>query len=178
MSGGNDKIQYFSNFAYLSQQGVFSTGDLNYERFNLRSNISADVTKNLKAEVLINGMMDTKNSPYYDTEIFYRTAWVEKPVDAAYANYTKPYMQNISQGYNPLAITDSDIVGYKRNKQRLIQVTVTLTYDFPWVEGLQAKASYSYDYTNWEFKELKKSYTPTPITLTPTSSSLLLRWKG
>lgn len=45
MSGGNDKIQYFSNFAYLSQQGVFSTGDLNYERFNLRSNISADVTK-------------------------------------------------------------------------------------------------------------------------------------
>lgn len=159
MSGGNDKIQYFSNFAYLSQQGVFSTGDLNYERFNLRSNISADVTKNLKAEVLINGMMDTKNSPYYDTEIFYRTAWVEKPVDAAYANYTKPYMQNISQGYNPLAITDSDIVGYKRNKQRLIQVTGTLTYDFPWVEGLQAKASYSYDYTNWEFKELKKSYT-------------------
>lgn len=159
MSGGNEKIQYFSNFAYLSQQGVFSTGDLNYERFNLRSNISAKVTDNLKAEVLINGMMDTKNSPYYETEIFYRTAWVEKPVDAAYANYTKPYMQNIAQGYNPLAITDSDVVGYKRNRQRLIQVTGTLTYDFPWIEGLQAKASYSYDYTNWEFKELKRSYT-------------------
>ena len=159
MSGGNEKIQYFSNFAYLSQQGVFSTGDLNYERFNLRSNISAKVTDNLKAEVLINGMMDTKNSPYYETEIFYRTAWVEKPVDTAYANYTKPYMQNIAQGYNPLAITDSDVVGYKRNRQRLIQVTGTLTYDFPWIEGLQAKASYSYDYTNWEFKELKRSYT-------------------
>ena len=159
ISGGTDKVQYFTNMAYMKQTGVYSTGDLNYNRFNVRSNIDAKVTDHLKASLLINAMMDTKNSPYYDTEVFYRTAWVERPVDAAYANYTKPYMANISQGYNPLAITDSDIVGYKRHNQKMAQLTGSLTYDFPWVEGLQAKASYSYDYTNWENKELKKSYT-------------------
>lgn len=159
ISGGTDRVQYFTNVAYMKQTGVYSTGDLNYHRFNVRSNIDAKVTDHLKADLLINAMMDTKNSPYYDTEVFYRTAWVERPVDAAYANYTKPYMANISQGYNPLAITDSDIVGYKRHNQKMVQLTGALTYDFPWVKGLQAKASYSYDYTNWENKELKKSYT-------------------
>ncbi len=159
ISGGTEKVQYFANVAYMSQQGIYSTGDLNYNRFNLRSNISAQVTRSLKADLLLSGMMDTKNSPYYDTEIFYRSAWVERPVDAAYANYTRPYMQNIAQGYNPLAITDADISGYKRHRQKLFQATGTLTWTVPWVKGLEAKASYSYDYTNWENKELKKSYT-------------------
>ncbi|MBQ7457637.1 MAG: SusC/RagA family TonB-linked outer membrane protein, partial [Bacteroidales bacterium] len=123
ISGGTDKVQYFTNVAYLGQQGIFSTGDLNYNRFNLRNNLSVQVTKNLKADILINGMMDTKNAPYYDTEIFYRIAWTEKPVDPAYANYTRPYMQNVSQGYNPLAITDADESGYKRNHQKMFQAT-------------------------------------------------------
>jgi len=158
ISGGNDRVQYFSNFAYMKQQGVFSSGDLNYDRFNLRTNLSAKITDNLKADILINGMMDEKNSPYYGTEVFYRTAWTERPVDAAYANYTKPYMQNVSQGYNPLAITDSDVVGYKKNKQKLFQATAALTWNIPWVQGLQVKGSYSYDYTNWEDKELCRSY--------------------
>jgi len=157
-SGGTDRVQYFANAAYMKQVGVYSTGDLNYERFNIRSNISAKVTDNLKADMLINGMMDEKNSPYFDTETFYRTVWTEKPVDAAYSNYTLPYMQNVSQGYNPLAITDSDISGYKKYKQRLMQVTGALTWDVPWVDALQAKLSYSYDYTNWENKELCRSY--------------------
>ena len=159
ISGGNDKVQYFSNFSYMKQQGVYSTGDLNYHRFNIRSNITAKITKRLKADVLINAMMDTKNSPYFDTDTFYGTVWVERPTEAAYANYTRPYMQNISQGKNPLAITDSDIVGYKRYNQKMMQMTGTLIYDIPWIEGLQAKASYSYDYTNWENKELKRSFT-------------------
>ena len=159
ISGGTDRVQYFSNVAYMKQTGVYSTGDLNYHRFNVRSNIDAKVPAHRKADLLINAMMDTKNAPYYDTEVFYRTAWVERAVDAAYANYTKPCRANIAQGYNPLAITDSDIVGYKRHNQKMVQLTGTLTYDFPWVKGLQAKASYSYDYTNWENKELKKSYT-------------------
>ena len=37
---GNDKILYFTNFAYFSQNSIYSTRDLTYERFNLRSNIS------------------------------------------------------------------------------------------------------------------------------------------
>lgn len=159
LSGGTDKVQYFTNFAYYTQKGIYSTGDLGYDRYNARSNLSVKITDNLKADILINGMMDTKYSPYYDTEIFYRAVWVEKPTEAAYANYTKPYMQNIQQGYNPLAITDSDIVGYKRRKQKLFQATGALTWDVPRIEGLQAKVSYSYDYTNWEDKELKRSYT-------------------
>ncbi|MCR5549199.1 MAG: TonB-dependent receptor [Bacteroidales bacterium] len=159
ISGGTNKVQYFANVAYMGQQGIYSTGDLNYNRFNLRSNISAEVAPGLKADLLLSGMMDTKNSPYYDTEIFYRAAWVERPVDAAFANYTRPYMANIAQGYNPLAITDSDISGYKRLHQRLFQATGALTWQIPWIKGLEAKVSYSYDYTNWDGKDLKRSYT-------------------
>ena len=44
---------------------------INYEKFNLRSNISANVTNNLKFDLNISGMMDEReSSPLIQVRLF------------------------------------------------------------------------------------------------------------
>ena len=50
-SGSGERAQYFLSFGYYGEDGIWKTGDLNYHRYNIRSNLGFDVTKNLKAEM-------------------------------------------------------------------------------------------------------------------------------
>ncbi len=159
-TGSTEMVDYFVAFGNLYQEGVYKSGDLNYERYNVRSNVSAKISNNLKVELLVNAMSDEKNSPYGsdNTQQYWRMIWTLPPTTPAYANYTREYPQNVLLGYNPVVMGNSDIIGYNRKRERLIQGTGNLIWDVPWVKGLQAKTSYSYDYTFWENKSLQKPY--------------------
>ncbi len=158
VSGGSEAVDYFVNFSYYNQDGIYKNGDINYERYNFRNNLNAKITESLRAELRINATTDTRNRPFEEAFNFWRAAWTYTPITPAYANYDRRYMQNTEQGLNPLAITDADIVGYKRDNQKLFQSTGNLIWDVPWAQGLVAKASYSYDFTFWENKWLQKPY--------------------
>ncbi len=159
-TGNSGMIDYFVDFGNFYQEGIYKSGDLNYERYNLRSNVSAKINDRLKMELLINAMSDTKNSPYGsdNTQQYWRMVWTLPPTTPAYANYTREYPQNVLMGYNPVVMGNSDIIGYDRKREKLIQATGNLIWDIPWIKGLQAKGSYSYDYTFWENKSLQKPY--------------------
>ncbi len=158
-SGSVAKLaDYFVNFSYLKQDGVYSTGDLNYERYNLRSNLTSKLNDNLKLEILVGAIADTKNSPYTGNENFWRVVLTEKPILPSLANNTSPFYQNINQGFNPYIITNSDLNGYQRNNHKSFQSTGNLIWEVPFIKGLQAKASYSYDYNLWDNKSLQKPY--------------------
>lgn len=71
ISGGNDRVQYFNSIGYYSEEGLWKANSLNYERYNLRSNITAKITDQLTAEFQIGGYYDDKDAPaYYPSEIF------------------------------------------------------------------------------------------------------------
>lgn len=158
-TGNTEKVNYFLNFGYLNQEGFWKSGDLNYQRFNIRSNVSAQITKRLKAEMLLGAMKDTKNSPYHDAWLVYKSIWTQVPTWPLYANDNPDYLYNAADADHPMAITDSDVSGYKKNNNKSFQGTFNLEYDVPFVEGLKAKGMYSYDYTLWESKEFEKEYT-------------------
>ncbi|MDR0347973.1 MAG: SusC/RagA family TonB-linked outer membrane protein, partial [Tannerella sp.] len=158
VTGGGDMVDYFVNFSYLNQEGLYKSGDINYERFNIRNNLSVNFANGLRGEFNIGAMMETRNRPFVDAYNFWEAAWTYTPVSPAYANYDPLYIQNTDKGLNPLAITNSDIVGYKQDNMKLIQTTGSLIWDIPWVKKLQAKASYSYDYHMWDYKGLQKPY--------------------
>lgn len=158
LTGGSEATDYFVNFTYFDQDGLYKNGDINYERYNFRTNLNAHIAKGLKAELRLGAMADTRNRPYEESTSFWRAVWTYTPITPAYANYDRAYMQNTEQGLNPLAITDSDIVGYRRDNQKMFQSTGSLVWDVPWLSGLNAKASYSYDFTFFEDKSLQKPY--------------------
>ncbi|MFD2874247.1 SusC/RagA family TonB-linked outer membrane protein [Mucilaginibacter ximonensis] len=158
IDGGTDKISYFFNFGYQRQDGVFKTGDLNYNKYNFRSNVTATVTKGLKAQVLTSGYMDQKNQPYTDEWTVYKYTWNQIPTHQIYANDNPLYPAVMDDNMNPSIITDDDKVGFKTSKNKSFVGQLNLTYDIPGVPGLNAKVLYNIDYGVNDFNQIKRSY--------------------
>lgn len=159
VNGSSKKIDYFVNLGYLDQMGSYSSKSMNYNRWNLRSNVDARITNNLKLGASISGHMDERNEPFTDIWTVYKKAWTYRPTASAWAPNGQP---GISPQYgdedNPVATTNSDYVGYRRYKNYNLNTAFTLTYDLPWVKGLQAKAYYSFDYGNTNNTLSSKTY--------------------
>lgn len=160
-SGSSERVNYFLSLGYYSEDGIWKSGDLNYKRYNIRSNLGFNITDNLKAEMLISGMSDEKNQPYKNTWEIFKSVWGLRPTDTPYANNNESFLQDASYlyGLHPLAVTNSDISGYKRYINRTLNSTFSLTYDFPFVKGLSAKFLYGFDYKTEQGKEFQKEYT-------------------
>lgn len=161
MDGGSEKVKYFFNLAYLKQEGSYKTGSLNYNRWNFRSNVDAQITKRLKATVQLSGYMDEKNQPFTDIWAVYKKAWTYRPTSEAYidGDHSLPaYDKEMMESENPVASINSDLTGYRREKHNNFNGSLTLTYDIPGVKGLNAKAFYSYDYYATNNTEYKRSY--------------------
>lgn len=156
--GKSDKIDYFMNFGYMKQDGFYSSGDLNYERYNVRTNINGQITKNLKVEMQLNGMMGTKNEPIMDAWEVYKAAWMHIPTLPVYANNNPAYLQQLPGAYHPIALTTADISGARKNHQKLFQSTFTLDYAVPFIKGLNVGAMYSYDYDSSDNRYSRKEY--------------------
>ena len=72
ISGGTEKMRYFTTIGYLYQEGVFETEKFNeydYDpqskanRVNFRSNFDIDITDNLRMFLNLSGFMQKKNDP-------------------------------------------------------------------------------------------------------------------
>jgi len=159
--GGSEKIDYFVNLGYLKQDGYWTSNDLNYDRFNVRSNVSAKISDRLKVELMINAMKDTKNqpaSPTGDAWRVFNSLWFAVPTWPVYANDNPDYIYS-GLNRNPLAITNSNIIGYTKADNKLFQGTFNISYDIPYLDGLKAKGMYSYDYSMSDTKTFAKEYT-------------------
>lgn len=61
ISGGNDRISFFTSLGYLKDEGYYL--ESNFKRFNARANVSADVTSWLKSTMHLAYSNMTYNSP-------------------------------------------------------------------------------------------------------------------
>ncbi len=158
--GGADKIKYFFNIGYMDQQGSYKSGSLNYNRWNFRSNVDAQITRRLKANVQLSGYIDEKNQPFTDIWAVYKKAWTYKPTAGPYIDGTDlpAYSTEFLQSENPVAVIDSDLTGYRQEKRANFNGAITLQWDIPGVKGLNVKGFYSYDYYTTNNTEYKRSY--------------------
>lgn len=172
ISGGGEKVDYFVSFGYMDQKGFFTSDALDYNRYNIRSNINAQVTKNLKLGVKLSGMIDDREGNSKDAWEVFKNLWRSAPDQPIYANNTAPYFQKPeSADDNPMALIDKDVTGYKKRGNKLFQSTFEAEYTVPKVKGLKLKALFSYDtkindeskwtkeYSYYEYNEAADSYT-------------------
>lgn len=76
-SGGNDFMKYYISANILHQDGLykeFENQDYNtntqYNRYNFRSNLDFNVTKNLSVGVDLTGRLELRKQPNFDADIF------------------------------------------------------------------------------------------------------------
>ncbi|UVO68258.1 hypothetical protein NXW64_17350 [Bacteroides ovatus] len=60
-SGGNKNIRFFTSIGMLDQSGIIE--NVNYDRYNVRSNVEGNITKDLTFELNISGFYEEKNLP-------------------------------------------------------------------------------------------------------------------
>ncbi|MDB5136513.1 MAG: SusC/RagA family TonB-linked outer membrane protein, partial [Mucilaginibacter sp.] len=158
IDGGNEKISYFFNLGYQKQDGVFKTGDLNYNKYNFRSNVTVNVAKGLKAQILTSGYMDQKNQPYTQEYTIYKYTWNQIPTNPIYANNNPLYPAVMPDNMNPAVITDDSKGGTQVAKNKSFTSQLNLTYNVPGISGLTARALFNVDYGVYDFNQIKSAY--------------------
>lgn len=64
ITGGTKTVRYFVSGGFINQNGFYQNDDLTkYSRFNFRSNLDVDVTKNLTASLSVGSRVENLNSP-------------------------------------------------------------------------------------------------------------------
>lgn len=145
-SGGSEKMKYYISLGYMEDNGLLKSNIQQYKKYNARVNMTAQLTKNLTADFTFSGKYDNNTSP----RIGY--IWLFKPIITADRGIGPTTLAN-SEHYsnlphssnNPMAMMYEDVDGYQKWNNTQYQTTLSLTYNFPWVKGLQAKVLGAYD---------------------------------
>ena len=166
-SGGSDNVTYFFSLGYTGQDGILKSGDLFYKKYNLRSNVSAKISKDLTFDLNLTGIMERKDQPMQAAYWVFRSMWYQPPVNPVYANDNPQYLNSLPNPLHPVAQSTSDIAGNQVFNNKWFQSAATLNYNVPFVRGLSARALYSFDYTlnnNKIFNKAYNTYTYNPAT--------------
>jgi TonB-linked SusC/RagA family outer membrane protein len=158
VQGGGEKIDYFINFGYLNQEGFFKSGDLNYDRYNIRSNLNAQITKRLKVSLRLSGVLDQRERPHADVWGAFKALWRTPTTIGIYANDNPLYYNQISGVGNAVAMTSADLTGEHTYKRKIFQSSAEAAYTVPYITGLTAKAMFGYDNTLQDNSEFTKRY--------------------
>lgn len=76
ISGGTDRVRYFTSIGILTQDGLFKPLDLGYKsnfsynRYNYRANVDIDVTNSTLLSINLGGRLEDTNEPNYRWELF------------------------------------------------------------------------------------------------------------
>ena len=158
VNGETNRIKYFFNLGYMDQGGIFQSNDVNYNRWNLRSNNTITILDNLRAQINLSGYLDNKNQPRQDMWTIFKSAWNIPPVYQVFANEDPNYYDYYERHDNPVAWQESDVVGFRDNKKRDLQGQGVLEWDVPGVQGLMLRGMYNYHFNHSTENEYSHAY--------------------
>ncbi len=142
VSGGSDAIRYFLSLGYLDQDGMYDR--INFQRYSIRTNVDAKINKNLTISADIDASNRNTNQSGYSPEAIFDDIVAAYPLDKAYNPdgtifYTREQhpVEEIKTGYN-------------RMRNNILQATLTVKHDLPFVKGLSVtgRASFGREYSN------------------------------
>jgi len=145
ISGGTKTVKYFVSGGVVSQNGFYKNDDLtNYSRFNFRSNLDVEVSKDLTASLNIGARVENLDSPtstVWSSWDIYRGAFSNTgrkyPVynpDGSYAGNGSNLVKNLKEG------------ALYRNIKSTLETSLSLNYKLDFItKGLSAKTQVSFD---------------------------------
>lgn len=174
VSGGTDRIKYYTSIGSTAEMGIWKSGDLNYKSYSLRSTVTGKISDNLTAELNLQGSTDARNQPAHNALNVMETTWMHAlPITPVYANNNPDYLSNTTDGLHPIAMTTAAIGGYSKAARSSLNSIFTLNYNMPFVKGLSANLQAGYYYVTsftknwtqgvklWSYDAAKDTYTQT-----------------
>jgi TonB-linked SusC/RagA family outer membrane protein len=164
VTGGTEKAKYFLTAGYLSQEGLYRSGDLKFNRYNIRSNVDVQINGRLKASFDLGFRNEFNEMPraagLNGDDLFnvWNSLKTAKPYfPARLPDPTKsPYSGFLAR--SPVSETISDITGSEKNNERFFFGRIGLNYEIPGIEGLILKADLNYTANEKALKSLDRPY--------------------
>ena len=148
VKGGTDKVNYFTSLGYLDQGGFYDA--LNFERFNIRTNIDIKLGTYTSFAADISARMEkTDEAATPSTGVFAETLRNPSIMAATYANgYIAAPLGGHQNTYG--AIKEG---GYTDSENNTILTRLELKQEIPWVKGLAVKGIVSFDKNYYKSKQ-------------------------
>lgn len=177
VSGGTDKVKYYSSVGLMNQDGILRNTD--FKRYNMRGNVDAKITRNLTFAINMSVAHTERNWPGLSispqsefspvTQAFYALPLLKETYEGKPLGYT-----NGSYTYTPLAALED--AGYQNQRTWTFDSTARLEYDFGSIKALQGlKASIFMGYnfgSTLDYNYLRKyslyKFDPKSFTVTET----------
>lgn len=154
VSGGTDNTQYFISMGAFDQQGLHPLYD--FKRYNVRSNLDTKIGENFSIGLDIAGRIQQKTEP--SNGDIYLHLMQSKPTFPAYVNINGQQELGFN-GINVSPIGTALHSGDAKNDDIILQSTLKLKYDMPFIPGLSAGVNYSYDRTHGYYRRFREQYT-------------------
>ena len=166
IQGGSDKVQYFvmanyftqgTNFRYTSKAN--NGAESKFDRYNIRSNIDINITKNFYARFDIGGRITDRTSPGTSASKIVTLANTQPPMlpitlepngnsanDEIFANNPQGVLFG-TQTYRYNILGELSRTGYQNEKNTYFEGALTLGHKLDFITpGLKVEGSFAYDF--------------------------------
>ncbi len=139
VSGGADRVNYFVSGDYIDQEGLFRSGGVNFEQYQLRSNIDIKVHDKVKLGVDVSGRFGDRNEPGVDQSFIYKHIYTNEPTEPAiYDNGLMAW--GGENGANPVIMSGPE-GGFVNRIDNNLRSRLALDVDLDWIaEGLSFRS--------------------------------------
>lgn len=143
ISGGGTDAQYFVSLGRRHQDGIYRNTNLEFEQWNIRSNIDLNLTKNLRVGIDLAGRKEDRVFPTESAGSIYRSAFRTYPTLPVYYPGGLP-SPGIEAGLNPVVISTA-AAGNDSQPKTVINSLLSFDYKLPFATGFSVKGFYAYD---------------------------------
>ena len=151
LRGGNESLRYFVLFGNVQQSGLYKftqenpkiNTNVDFTRYNLRSNVDVSVNKNLTVGVDLGGRLELRNSPNVTAGTIFTTL-SQMPPTMPVLNRDNSIAGTSDSPSNPYGLLAKS--GIRENYARYIQGNINALYKLDFIlKGLSANALFAFD---------------------------------
>ena len=143
LNGGNEQVKYFVSAGFMDQASLFKSGDWNFNRQNVRSNIDAKINDKLSVVFDLSYRIEERNQPDVELQEAYIQLGTAQPIWPA--TLPDPEIGGAYSGFSersPAALTTKEFSGFVKDQREYINGKLGL--DFELLKGLTAIAQLSF----------------------------------
>ena len=154
--GGAENVKYFASIGLMDQESAYRSGDLNFKRYNLRSNLDAKISDKISFGVDLSYRREDRDQPATDPSTMYNLLQTAQPVYPAFLpDPTRAAYSGFSQR-SPYAATDKSFGGYNDDIREFLNAKIQLKFNL--TDDLVATGALMYESLNTSKKALRKPY--------------------
>ncbi|HLU88232.1 MAG TPA: TonB-dependent receptor [Cyclobacteriaceae bacterium] len=142
ISGGSENIQYYLSAGTNFQDGIYKNSATYYSQVDFRGNFDVKLSDYINVGVNLMGRQENRNYPTVATSQIWNTIINSMPIVTAYWPNGLPG-PDVQLGKSPLMATD--LTGYSRDKDYVMESNVKLDVKIPGIEGLLLTGNLSFD---------------------------------